>query len=251
MEQEDSYGSGLSTSAIWIRYPEGPGPYPGIVLSHGFARSPENHLTLAYHLASWGFVVVLPESLSLADHQANGEDLAAIWIPYMIEDSPAAGVVDDARIGLMGHSAGGMATLIGASIVPDLKAVLGLDVTDSGKAGVDAAPLLAAPTAFLAGDPSLCNSDGNGRAVYEASAASPSWWLGITSASHCDFESDTDWLCTLACGSEDEGRQTLIRRYSTAWMLYYLEGDPSLAPWLYGGSALMADEEEGVVYEDP
>jgi hypothetical protein len=34
----------------------------------------------------------------------------------------------------------------------------------------------------------------------------------IEGASHCDFESPTDWMCALACGAADPARQDVVRR---------------------------------------
>jgi hypothetical protein len=33
----------------------------------------------------------------------------------------------------------------------------------------------------------------------------------IEEASHCDFESPTDWICRLACGETDPQRQGVVR----------------------------------------
>ena len=39
-----------------------------------------------------------------------------------------------------------------------------------------------------------------------------SLWASLPGASHCDFESPTDWMCRLACGDADPARQQRVRQ---------------------------------------
>jgi hypothetical protein len=44
--------------------------------------------------------------------------------------------------------------------------------------------------------------------------ALPALWRDelIAGASHCDFESPTDWMCRMACGEADPTRQQRVRQ---------------------------------------
>ena len=58
----------------------------------------------------------------------------------------------------------------------------------------------------------------------------PTLWRDelIAGASHCDFESPTDWMCRLACGETDPARQQQVRQGLL----------DAAARWLRGGCAV-------------
>ncbi len=96
-----------------------------------------------------------------------------------------------------GHSAGGLSSVIAGNEDPHAIGVIGLDVTDVEPKGTTAAAGLTVPFYGLFGESSDCNSNNNGIAVgYMASDAE---MLHVTEADHCDFENETDWLCTTFC----------------------------------------------------
>jgi hypothetical protein len=53
----------------------------------------------------------------------------------------------------------------------------------------------------VAGEPTSCNADGNGRRVYAASDRAVV--RRIEGAGHCDFEAPSDRLCELVCEDPD------------------------------------------------
>ena len=99
---------------------------------------------------------------------------------------------------------------------------------------------VAEPALLLHGESSYCNSDANS-AAWELGGYT--WSVDVTDADHCDFESDTDWLCTTACGAEDARRQELIQAYAVAFVLNSLTGEAG--DWVEGGSQAVADRAAG------
>jgi hypothetical protein len=81
-------------------------------------------------------------------------------------------------------------------------------LSDDAPLAADDAALLAA---VLRAPPSRCNAEA---VAAPWSAALPGLWRDelITGASHCDFESPTDWMCRLACGEADPARQQRVRQ---------------------------------------
>jgi hypothetical protein len=201
---------------------------PLIVLAHGFARTADQLTGWAEHLASWGFIVATPQlchsSFWDTDHEVNGEDMLAI-----------ADALGASEVIYGGHSAGGLSGLIAGALDVRTVGVIGLDATDADGVGLGYAPLLDAPAIGLLGEPSDCNSDCNGSALYQA--ATDAIAVRVTDADHCDYESDTDWMCTTFCTNaaasfSDEDIQSTIRGLMTAAAFEITDGQTGW--WLSG-----------------
>ena len=102
-----------------------------------------------------------------------------------------------------GFSAGGLAALVAGAARPapwaSWRSTWWIRPGDRGRDGARSGP-----AADRSGRcPSACNARNNGRAVF---AVSPQARLtAIPGASHCDFESPTDWLCEAVCSGVDAG----------------------------------------------
>jgi dienelactone hydrolase len=210
---------------------------PLVVIGHGFQRAPENVEGWAEHLASWGFTAAVPtlchSSIWDSDLAANGEEMVAL-----------AAALDPAPAIYMGQSAGGASAAVAASVDPAALGAVGLDATDAGDEAADAARGAAAPIIGLLGESSYCNSYNNGEAIY--SSAPDGLALRVTDADHCDFENETDWLCTTFCQnygasiSDGEIQQTVLGLMTAAAVT--LAGiDDGVAHWWTPG---------GVFYEE-
>jgi pimeloyl-ACP methyl ester carboxylesterase len=151
----------------------------------------------------------------------------------------------------MGHSAGGLASLVAAAEDSSAVAVVGLDMTDADGIGGRAAASIVAPVYALLGEPSSCNSDGNGLDVYRT--LSDVQMLRVTDADHCDFENETDWLCTWFCpaGSgafSDAAISETVSALSIAALMEALGQEPVPgAWWSAGGSFYEALLQSGAI----
>jgi len=187
----------------------GPGrPTAGaVILAHGFMRT---RATLGDHaaaLAADGVLVTVPDLPYATDSRRNARALADLV--GLLRKGTLGPAID--RVVLVGFSAGGLAALLAAD-APGVVGYVGLDAVDlPGGAGLEAARRLDTPARLLRAPASFCNAYG---------VSSP--WAGalghlvedrvIEKASHCDFESPTDRLCQLFCGSIDPARQAIVRR---------------------------------------
>ena len=102
----------------WLYRPAGPGPFPGIVLAHPCNGVSEHTATWGRLLASWGYVVVAPDSFGprgeksvcgrgrAVSGQARVADVAGA-----LEFLNAQPFVKRNTIGLIGHSHGGWTTM--------------------------------------------------------------------------------------------------------------------------------------------
>lgn len=233
-------GGSVMTATVYE--PEGGPTAPRVILAHGFARSPTQMVGWARHIASWGLPTVTPALLHAsawdADHAANGRDLSAL------NAAMGGGAVLYA-----GHSAGGLAAVLAGAEDDDAVAVVGLDLTDSDDLGVGAAASLDLPIYGIVGEPSDCNASGNGIDLYRAAPLGLA--LQVTEADHCDFEDETDWICTSFCAGENvrfsaASIQGTIAGLATAAVLDAAGLTDGLSPWWREGGvfydALMSED---------
>jgi dienelactone hydrolase len=182
------------------------------ILSHGFTRSRSTLGGHAAALAAAGVLALTPDLPYTFDFERNAQGLGELV--GMLRVAGALGAPVD-RVVLVGFSAGALSSLLAAA-APGVVGYVGLDPFDRESRdgeralGRDLAPRLQTPVVLLRAPPSRCNAQ---------SVAAP--WGAllpalvadrvIDGASHCDFESPTDWVCRLACGDTDPARQAIVR----------------------------------------
>lgn len=130
---------------VKVHLPEGPGPFPVVVVSHGAGGDWDTHFAQAKHLASYGYVVLclehvgsnrermtsglrLMKTLDAMIHDADevlarpkdvsfALDRATEWNR---EHPKLKGRLDLARVGIMGHSFGAYTTMVVCGMRPAL-----------------------------------------------------------------------------------------------------------------------------------
>lgn len=222
-------------------------PAPILVVAHGFARNASAVEGWGEHLASYGFVVIVPSFPSplAPNHEANGQRILEL-IDYARSQLSPTGTQLDPRAGVVGHSAGGLSSFLAAAAAqPQLTAVVGLDPVDVNNLGTNAAPAITSPTLVLGAEASDCNAQGSAAALYGSLTAPGSWFLRVVGANHCDAEDPSNGACTVFCGMVDEARRATFRRYATAHLLAQFSCEA--LDHLPGGPALSADIARGTV----
>ena len=187
-------------------------PRGAAILSHGFTRSRRTLAGHAQALADAGVLALTPDLPCTFDFRCNARALAAL-VDLLRRGGTFGGPMD--KVMLVGFSAGGLSSLLAAD-TDGVVGFVGLDPFDrtmpdaAEPLGLSAASRLRTEVLLLRAPPSRCNAD--------AAAASwrtvlPALWRDevVADASHCDFESPTDWMCRLACGDADPSRQLHVR----------------------------------------
>ena len=213
--------------------PDEPGVYPLIIASHGWSASAANQVGWAELFASWGFVVVVPSfpnPLS-PDFDVDKGIITSLATMYQspLTDSPAKGKVDATRLGLEGHSAGGLATTLAAEALRPRATVL-FDPVDSGDAGRGAYASICSPLLEIFANGSSCNNSAEW-STFKTESVGPTIAFNVVGSSHCDGENvDRGVACGLFCGgAADPARQAAYGRYATAFFLANLNGDSAAA----------------------
>lgn len=111
-----------------------PGKHPLVLLSHGSGGSPLSYESLAEGLVQAGFIVAGIEHLgdSLSDGSRFGTlevferrpRQASALLDALLADPRWAPLIDVARIGALGHSAGGFTVLALGGAVPDIQTLV-------------------------------------------------------------------------------------------------------------------------------
>ncbi|MAU08528.1 MAG: hypothetical protein CL607_01805 [Anaerolineaceae bacterium] len=125
------------------------GPYPLVILSHGFSLGRTGYAWLAEHLASYGFVVAAPQHYELVDETLSDFWRASITRPQEIHvvldyveaqsaSGDFTGLIDTERIAVVGHSYGGYTALTMAGAQIDIDGMVSLCETAEQEADPNA-----------------------------------------------------------------------------------------------------------------
>jgi predicted dienelactone hydrolase len=180
----------------------GAGPYPLIIFAHGLAGVRRQSASFCRHLASRGYVVAAPDFPLSKFWAPGGANVAAVLqqprdvsfvLDRLLAMSATAGdklsrAIDEERIGMSGHSLGGLTSLLVAygvdrdrrvgCIVPF--AAPGWFVSPEVSRGTRV------PAMIIGGTKDKIVNPASIRAGYEASSA-PKWWIEIAGAEHMRF----------------------------------------------------------------
>ena len=176
-----------------------------IVIGHGFLRDQDNMIGLSRALANRGIPAVTLDFCNMrpwnGHHQRNAQDMAHL--------ANLLGRSDN--IIYAGFSAGALAALLAAD--DSTRAILALDLVDQDNLGRDAIEQLTAPLIGLAGPPSACNANNQAEDIFSMRNDRQLESLSIVAgASHCEFESPSNWLCEVACGDDDSEQADTMQR---------------------------------------
>jgi predicted dienelactone hydrolase len=183
--------------------PASDGPFPVVLFSHGAASFRLQSSELARHLASWGIVTASTDHpsrdlLNRFGGTAEGQPPAIEQMRSMrtllttLGDDPVlGGALDNERVALGGHSAGGGTV---AEMASDT-GILGYVSYASGLG--EAAP--AVPSLFMAGAlDAIVDPIERTQAAFEAAPA-PSWFWNFDGAGHLAFSD----LCAIGGGDSN------------------------------------------------
>ena len=263
----------LSSVTGELFLPDGPGPFPAVILSPGFQLGPADYQSYGEHFASWGYITLLlqfpgglletPTHLELSEFLSDAID----WVesnPAELGGSYAAG-----QLVLAGHSLGGKISLLSAATDGRALAVVGIDPVDSGppfggnptdypSVAPELMSTISAPI-LLFGEmnnstgsfitPACAPADENFQQYYGA-ATSPVLEVDVLDAFHMSFLDNPGCLVCFACPAGTDNpvvTKALTQAYMTAFLEAELRQDASAEGWLslsdpggYGGQGLVS-----------
>ncbi len=246
---------------VRVLYPEGPGPFPVIVFSHGAGGSPRTHDSLTRFWATHGFVVLAPghadgaaagasdpakqgfrEPRGDAVHDPKGwenraRDLAFVAAATAAVEARVAalqGKLDEAHVGVGGQSYGAFSAMLLAGAT--------VDVSKREKAKSFSDPI---PKAYL-----LLSPPGRGQqGLTEESWASVQAPLMVVTGTRDPGvkNQDASWRLDAYQLSPPGGKYALFIEGASHFSLTGLAAEPGATlPHVAGKKALTADEEVAV-----
>ncbi|MFM7807645.1 MAG: chlorophyllase/cutinase-like alpha/beta fold protein, partial [Planctomycetota bacterium] len=245
-----------TTSAVGAPFDPSAGPCPVIAFGHGYLCAVTLYQSTASHLASWGFVVILPQTQGslFPSHSALAADMVSSleWLATQsgTAGSPWFGAIDGARRGVMGHSMGGGCSLLAAAGDPRIMAAVPMAAAETNPSSTQACLNVRAATRIVVGsqdsivtpatnDPMFANLPGDAQLV------------SITGGFHCGFTDSTIVACDT--GSITRAQQlTIVRREATAFLLPALAGHDEMwcDAWAAAGPGTTRQERASADLDD-
>lgn len=207
------YGGGTVT------YPTAAGSYPGVVLMPGWQGNQGNLAWLAPRLASWGFVVINVDTLTLNDDpNSRGTQISAAGTQLInlsaASSNPISGKVNG-TLGVAGHSMGGGGAMVALRDDNRFAAAAPLaPYHPSGNFGS-----VTKPAFFL-----VCASD----SVASGNTYAKPWYNSMTGAEKLYISVPGGHECPMT----NSGNKAKQGKYLVSWFSRWLKSDPRFTPFL-------------------
>ncbi|GAB2640027.1 alpha/beta hydrolase [Gordonia jinhuaensis] len=151
--------------------PESGSSLPAVGLAHGWMMSSRHHAGLMEHLASWGIVVVAPDTERgpLGSDHGLAQDLStALTVATRVRLGPGQITVQPTQVGVVGHGFGASAAVIAAATDDRIVSLSALWPASGSKDELDAARTYDSSALILAAPGELDTLPGNALALRRA-----------------------------------------------------------------------------------
>jgi dienelactone hydrolase len=224
---------------------------PIVALGHGWLQSADRYADTMRYLASWGIIVVAPNTHRsiFSSHQGLALDLSRALRAVATGQLGGGRVRGDLRrMGVMGHSTGGGAAMLAASKDNAIKAVVTVTAAETRPSAIEAAGRVQVPSLHLIGaDDTFAMSDGERIAK---SCTGPAQLRVVKGSGHLGLAEGKNWTNTLTGTEGDKKVQRAARMLASAFFIRYLTDADQLADELENKvrgtmlEDLTADEDE-------
>ena len=209
---------------------------PAVAFGHGWLQPSKRYARLLRHLASWGFVVLAPDTERgpLCSAQALAADLGtALDIACGVRLGTGQISVDRDRLALAGHGIGGGAAVLAAA-VRSVSAVTLLAPSQTLPPASMAAEAVTCPGLIL-----IAERDRTAPGVAHAEPIATSWAGPVSvrtvrKASHLGFVDGSSWTDVLVDGRPERATQDLANALTTAFLLKHVTGSKAYDELLDG-----------------
>jgi len=248
-------GHSVKMRAVFPKSGPEKGPYPVVLVGHGFQTAISQYESYLQRLASFGYVAVAPDYPApfLGNkHTDNAKDLAA-GLDWVAQQATLKALADVDNAGATGHSLGGKVSVLAASFDKRIKASITLDPVDSSifcsamdcPDASDTLPL-AIPMGFLGetldATPAsafapACAPAADNFTTFFAKASAPSLSVDVLGASHLSFvDNPLSGLCKMPTAKNSDVL-ALSQAMVVAFYERHLKGKVEYDTYLSGSEA--------------
>ncbi len=215
------------------------GDFPVIVFGHGFAMAWDAYSNIWQRYATMGYILAFPRTegglIPGPSHNDFGLDLKLVGNRMLAEDnlatSPFFGKING-NVGIMGHSMGGGASMLGSAGNTAIKTVVGLAPAETDPSAIAAAASVNVPALiFSGGQDGVTPPDEHHLPIYNNLASAKKTFVNIVGGAHCYF-ANSNFNCDFGEGTSSTGisitraeQQTRTYTLLDPWLDYTLRGN--------------------------
>lgn len=229
-----------------------------ISFGHGFTLNPNLYAAIYRHLASWGYIVIAPntETGFSPSHLNFALDLSFVLRDVKKRNSINGdfffNTADTINLGVFGHSMGGGCSFLAGSLDPNIKAISSMAAANTNPSSIAAMNQINSPVQLLSGQRDSIASYWTQQIPHYNNANPFKQIMNVVGANHNFFVSVAgihDLFDNPALITRPE-QQRITRYYVTAFFNVFLKNDSSYIDFLYGATA-QADTSIIMMYELP
>ena len=206
---------------------------PIVAFGHGWLQNVERYADTMRYLASWGIIVVAPNTHRglFSSHQGLALDLSRS-LRLVAHGQLGGGRVrgDLRRMGVMGHSTGGGAAMLAAAKDQGMKAVVTVAAAETSPSAVAAAGLVEVPSLHIVGDDDTVSEDDGVKIA--RSCTGPAQLRKVNGAGHMGLVEGRNWTNTLVGQGPDKDMMFVTRMLASAFFIRHLTNAEQLADQL-------------------
>lgn len=203
---------------------------PIVALGHGWLQSADKYADTMRYLASWGIIVVAPNTHRslISSHQGLALDLSRALRMVAYGELGGGRVRGDLRrLGVLGHSTGGGAAVLAAAKDPQIRAVVTVTAAETRPSAVEAAGRVDAPSLHLIGaQDDWAESDG---ARIAQSWGGPTQLRRVKGSGHLGLAEGSSFVNNILGADSDKKVQHATRILASAFFIRHLTDAPQLA----------------------
>ncbi len=203
---------------------------PIVAFGHGWLQSADRYADTMRYLASWGIIVVAPNTHRnpFSSHQGLALDLSRalrLVANGVLGEGRVRG--DVRRMGVLGHSIGGGAAMLAAAKDPQIRAVMTVTAAETRPSAIEAAGRVEVPSLHLIGSKDdMAEADG---ARIARSCTGPARLRMVKGSGHFGLAEGKNFLNGIIGADSDKNVQQVTRMLASAFFIRYLTDAEQLA----------------------
>ncbi len=203
---------------------------PIVAFGHGWMQSVDRYADTMRYLASWGIIVVAPNThrSPFSSHQGLALDMSRA-LRLVANGELGEGRVrgDIRRMGVIGHSTGGGAAVLAAAKDDQIRAVMTVTAAETRPSAIEAAGRVEVPSLHLIGSKDdMGEADG---AKIARSCTGPARLRMVKGSGHLGLAEGKSFINGIIGADSDKRVQQATRMLASAFFIRYLTDAEQLA----------------------